>query len=501
MANENLSQVINRISAHVNERNHYGSFEKPSSGPPVNVTDEASLKRHISDTINDPSTESFVASDDGKKVYFYNRKTNTVVIIDPDSPFGGSAYRPKTPSQGERWFDKQKEIWSAQNPGKPLESHYGGVSGLEARLSGAHHSFQAPSISSEHREGGRLGRAAAAVSVALVAISAAQQANAASSTQQAVIAAGREVLMGIIPFTGAAEALSQGRRAEAIVSFIGDCSFLGMGASEMLRPLLRAAGSNVEPGMIESALSGVRQPNPVSPQKLAMMDMVRDIPALSPEEISSRRIPYGPVAQVSVQKYQMAQEMEKIKALVNGRNLEDLSPAEQDQYGRLMGRVQMSAREIKRVWEKEVDRQLGPSCNYNGSDPVQKLRNQISENLNRSNRQSKSFSPDDIRPRTRGLSQPFQDAHDQDPPQIDEADLKCDQPQNNQDPELDNNIDSDQGTDPKVGRYDILKERGALSQIFLDMHNKPKDAPNVKSFPAEEVYIKKGPDLGGTLSP
>jgi hypothetical protein len=168
-----------------------------------------------------------------------------------------------------------------------------------------------------------------------------------------------------------------------------------MGTAEVIRPVLRAAGADVEPGVIESALG---RPS-THPQKASMLKLVQDIPALSPQEISSRRIPHGPVAQVAAQKYQMAQEMEKIKTLVNGRNLEDLSPAEQEQYGRLLGRVQTSAREIRRVWEKEVDHKLGPAYQHVRTDPVQVLKDQIAENLSRGSGRGKDLAqiiwPDD----------------------------------------------------------------------------------------------------------
>lgn len=502
---------VDSIRAQDNIRNIASVITHPQSHSVRTHADEfggrEQMRQAILDSLNDPHAlvkKSSVKVSSGKvvdKYYIYSQKHGVYICIDPSATDWGTAHT-ITPEDARRKFNA-----ISSNPAQALSASILSKMDLDyfqnhTRLNPIQPNNPAQPPNHPGRpEGGRIGRAAAAVGVALVAISATQEANAASSTQQAVIAAGREVLMGMIPFTGAAEALSQGRRAEALVSFIGDCSFLGMGASEMLRPILRAAGSNVEPGMIESALSGVRQPNPVSPQKLTMMDMVRDIPSLSPEEISSRRIPFGPVAQVSVQKYRISQEMEKIKTLLNGRDLEDLSPAEQDQYGRMLGRVQMSAREIKRVWEKEVDHKLGPSCNYGGTDPVQGLKNQIKENLNRGSRQSKSFSPDDIHPRTRGISQPFKEAHDQGTYQNEEPDLECNQPQNNQDLEPEDNLDRTPRTEPQIGRYDILRERGALSQIFLDMHNKPKDAPIVKSFPAEEVYIKRSPDLSSTLSP
>lgn len=129
----NLSANIDKIVAHAIERDHIGSFSKEKSGPPQNVTDADSLRKHINDTLNDPSTKGFVATEDGKKMYFYNERSNTVVIIDPESPNGGSAYRPKTPSQGANWFKKQFDV-AGEKLGKMPTIVEGGLDAVRGAL-------------------------------------------------------------------------------------------------------------------------------------------------------------------------------------------------------------------------------------------------------------------------------------------------------------------------------------------------------------------------------
>lgn len=103
-AEPNLNETVDRLVKHSIERNHLGSFNKEKSGPPQNISGADDLRKHVNDMLNDPSTKGFVASEDGKKMYFYNDRTNTFLILDPNSPSGGSVYRPKTPTQGANTF-------------------------------------------------------------------------------------------------------------------------------------------------------------------------------------------------------------------------------------------------------------------------------------------------------------------------------------------------------------------------------------------------------------
>lgn len=130
---EELNEAVDRIVAHAEERGHLKSFNKAKSGEPLNINSPEELKAHILETLDKADTRGFVGSDDGRKVTFYNEGTNTFISIDPNNPNGGSAYRPKTPAQGLRSFEKQ--------PGETLSRNYtsalpnvadGGLNGVTA---------------------------------------------------------------------------------------------------------------------------------------------------------------------------------------------------------------------------------------------------------------------------------------------------------------------------------------------------------------------------------
>ncbi len=104
-----LKDVIERIVPHAEQEDHYGDFLEPKRGPTLQGNSPSDIRQHIYNILNDPDTKGFTATNDGQKMYFYHEKTNTVLIIDPNAPGGGSVYRPKTPSQGQSHFNKQVE--------------------------------------------------------------------------------------------------------------------------------------------------------------------------------------------------------------------------------------------------------------------------------------------------------------------------------------------------------------------------------------------------------
>ncbi len=112
---EELNEAVDRIVAHAEERGHLNSFNKAKSGEPLNISSPEDLKAHILETLDKADTRGFVGSDDGRKMTFYNEGTNTFISIDPNNPNGGSAYRPKTPTQGLRSFEKQPDQALSRN--------------------------------------------------------------------------------------------------------------------------------------------------------------------------------------------------------------------------------------------------------------------------------------------------------------------------------------------------------------------------------------------------
>ncbi|MCB1581363.1 MAG: hypothetical protein KDJ32_10840, partial [Alphaproteobacteria bacterium] len=101
------NELINKIIHHSDEQQHFSSFNKEKNGLVLGIETHEDLKNHIIDTLNDPETRGFAASADGSKMIFYNEKTNTFISLDPESASGGTAFRPRTPHTGTKYFARQ----------------------------------------------------------------------------------------------------------------------------------------------------------------------------------------------------------------------------------------------------------------------------------------------------------------------------------------------------------------------------------------------------------
>lgn len=236
-ANE-LKELIDKIVAHVEERQHYGSFNKPKSSPDgasLNIQNPDDLKSHIYEVLNDPQTRGFSASPDGRKMYFYNDRTNTFLIIDPDSPNGGSAYRPKTPAQGARTFEKQIQLtaenYKLTDPPKIVS---GGLSGVTNEWKSAASNWKNAVQDSLHQAGKASKNIAVDVGIGVAAATLAYS-NGAS--------AGEVVIAGVEPLNPAAEttdAITKSKSGEEIAkaaandaSSAGGCVAGGIGGAKL----------------------------------------------------------------------------------------------------------------------------------------------------------------------------------------------------------------------------------------------------------------------------
>lgn len=66
--------------------------DKGTYGPKLDIADRDQLKAHIKQTLMDPNTVGYVKKDG--TIIAFNQKTNTMVILNPNHPDGGTAYRP-----------------------------------------------------------------------------------------------------------------------------------------------------------------------------------------------------------------------------------------------------------------------------------------------------------------------------------------------------------------------------------------------------------------------
>ncbi|MCB1562802.1 MAG: hypothetical protein KDJ75_04440 [Alphaproteobacteria bacterium] len=122
----NLDQLVDRIVQHSKERNHFSDFRKERLGPVIDIQSESDFKRHIYDTLNAPETKGFIAKENGSKMYFYNERTNTFLVLDAEAGHGGTMFRRKN---GEAYFIKQlKETSELQ--GKAPKVIHGGLEPL-----------------------------------------------------------------------------------------------------------------------------------------------------------------------------------------------------------------------------------------------------------------------------------------------------------------------------------------------------------------------------------
>lgn len=122
----NIDQLINRIIQHSEERSHLGDFAKAKRGPIINIQNNQDLRSHIYGTLNDPQTKGFIAKENGSKMYFYNERTNTFLVLDAEEPHGGSTFRP---SAKEAYFSRQLHD-AAEASGKRPKVIHGGLEPL-----------------------------------------------------------------------------------------------------------------------------------------------------------------------------------------------------------------------------------------------------------------------------------------------------------------------------------------------------------------------------------
>lgn len=251
-------------------------------------------------------------------------------------------------------------------------------------------------VGGKSRRGGGAGRVAAAVASAAIlagGLASSHDAEAAGFDGEQLVSAGKELVMGFIPFTGSLDAAEHARFVEAIASFVGDCGPVGVALGEALRPLLVAAGFDVDPGTIGDALKRLRTDLQSDSRFLQMKDMMQDIPALSREDLRARNVPSGAVYDVALLKYQAQQEVLRSQNILNGRELDELSETELIRYQTCLNNTQRMAREAQKIWEKEIAKKLGPDHVYGNINPVDALRVQIQENLNRQTKVT-DYGPD-----------------------------------------------------------------------------------------------------------
>ena len=103
----NHAPLLERIARHAEEHRHLSGFNRARSGPVLSIDGLENLRAHLTNTLNDPKTETVIAKKDGSKMLFYNEKTNTFISLDPEQPHGGTTFRPKTPAQGRHYFENQ----------------------------------------------------------------------------------------------------------------------------------------------------------------------------------------------------------------------------------------------------------------------------------------------------------------------------------------------------------------------------------------------------------
>lgn len=90
-----LQDILPLIAQH--NMKHIPQFSDSRLGKPVFIRNQQDMITHLTKTLFDPETKSF--SGHGHRDCFYNAKTNTVIIINPNHDennqvYGGTAFRP-----------------------------------------------------------------------------------------------------------------------------------------------------------------------------------------------------------------------------------------------------------------------------------------------------------------------------------------------------------------------------------------------------------------------
>ena len=103
---KNVEEISDRIDCVTKVSKHvYGQkgneFNDPSRGQPQNIHTMADYRQHAIDTMKDPATSCFVGQNGSDKnaLFFYNKNTNTYLVVPQDSTASATMYRPNDSEQ------------------------------------------------------------------------------------------------------------------------------------------------------------------------------------------------------------------------------------------------------------------------------------------------------------------------------------------------------------------------------------------------------------------